>query len=182
MKLSNGQYEEIKKIVAMTYKKFNVRCVPISGYEIAVKMGIKILPYSAYPLKTQALMLLKSEDGFSIKRKGQWYLFYNDNDGKSYGRINNTIMHEVGHIVLDHTEESELAEAEANFFAKYALAPPVLIHNSGLREPGEIADFFDISYQAATYALSFYRKWLQYGGRYYKDYEIMICDLFGIAV
>jgi len=91
-------------------------------------------------------------------------------------------MHEVGHIVLDHTEESELAEAEANFFAKYALAPPVLIHNSGLREPGEIADFFDISYQAATYALSFYRKWLQYGGQYYKDYEIMICDLFGIAV
>ena len=27
-------------------------------------------------------------------------------------------MHECGHIVLDHTEDSELAEAEAKFFAK----------------------------------------------------------------
>ena len=43
-------------------------------------------------------------------------------------RIRFTIMHEIGHIVLDHTEHSDLAESEANFFAKYALAPPPLVH------------------------------------------------------
>ena len=47
---------------------------------------------------------------------------------KGYGRINNTIMHEIGHIVLDHSEDSELAEKEVKFFAKYALVPPVLVH------------------------------------------------------
>lgn len=51
----------------------------------------------------------KSEDGFSVEKNiGEWYIYYNDK--KDYGRINNTIMHEIGHIVLDHSEDSELAE------------------------------------------------------------------------
>lgn len=44
-------------------------------------------------------------------------------------------MHEIGHIVLDHSEGSELAEVEARFFAKYALAPPPLIHKLRLQNP-----------------------------------------------
>ena len=91
-------------------------------------------------------------------------------------------MHENGHIVLDHTEDSELAEAEAKFFAKFALAPPVLIHKLNLKTAYGIASRFKISYEAAEYALLFYKKWLQYGGKYYTRYEIKLCDLFGIAV
>ena len=29
-----------------------------------------------------------------------------------YGRINNTIMHEIGHIVLDHSEKSSACKGE----------------------------------------------------------------------
>ena len=66
-------------------------------------------------------------------------------------------MHEIGHIVLDHSEDSELAEKEVKFFAKYALAPPVLIHKLKLDNPESIAQTFEISYEAACYAYSYYQ-------------------------
>lgn len=103
------------------------------------------------------------------------------NDKKGYGRINNTIMHEIGHIVLDHTEDSELAEKEVKFFAKFALAPPVLIHKLKPESPEEIADIFEISYEAASNALSYYHKWLRYDDSEYTDYEEKILYLFSQA-
>lgn len=121
----------------------------------------------------QRLLLKKSEDGFSVQlQNGEWQIYYND--AKSYGRTNNTLMHEIGHIVLDHSEDSELAEAEVKFFAKYALAPPVLIHKLRLTNPAEIADSFQISYEAAEYAYNYYQKWLIYGDVDLTDYETVM--------
>lgn len=84
--------------------------------------------------------------------------------------------------MLDHTEESELAEAEAKFFAKYALAPPVLIHKLELKDAYEVYEHFDISLEAAGYAFSYYRKWLTYGNKNYTNYEIRLLQLFKEAV
>lgn len=109
IKISNQRYEEIKRIVVRMFVKYGVSCVPINGFEIAHKMGVKVIPYSAIAASKRWLLLKKSEDGFFVERtNGQWYIFYNDE--KDYGRVNHTIMHEIGHIVLDHTEDSELAE------------------------------------------------------------------------
>jgi Zn-dependent peptidase ImmA (M78 family) len=91
-------------------------------------------------------------------------------------------MHEIGHIVLKHSQDSELAEKEVKFFAKYALAPPVLIHKFELKDPYSIAETFDISFEAAHYALTYYNKWLAYGGRNYTSYELKILNLFKEAV
>ena len=179
--LSNERYEEIKNIVADTFESFDIHCTPISGFELASQMGVTVIPYSVYSQKgVQELMLKRSKDGFSIMRNDKWYMYYNDK--KKYDRINNTIMHENAHIILDHTEDSELAEKEANFFAKFALAPPVLIHKLDLKNVEDVAERFEISYEAAVYAWDYYEKWLRYGGDYYKNYEIKLCNLFGIAV
>ncbi len=75
LKLTDSRYEEIKEIVAETFEKHDIHCVPISGFELASKMGIKIIPYSAYPLVVQEKMMAESEDGFSVMRNGQWYIF-----------------------------------------------------------------------------------------------------------
>jgi len=179
VRLSDSRYEEIKRVVVKMFADYGVSCVPISGFEIAKKMGVKVIPYSAYPERVQQLMCKKSLDGFSAeKEEGEWYIFYNDDDEHDYGRINNTIMHEIGHIVLDHSEDSELAEKEVRFFAKYALAPPALIHKLKLDNAQDIADIFEISYEAAGYALNYYNKWLNYGGIHYKDYELRMLRLF----
>lgn len=180
IRLSNDRYEEIKILVVDMFTEHDISCVPISGFEIAQKMGIRVIPYSAFNTEKRKLLLKKSEDGFSVeKTANEWYIFYNDE--KDYGRINHTMLHEIGHIVLDHTEESDLAEAEVKFFAKYALAPPVLVHKFDIRNPMQLANVFEISYEAACYAYSYYKKWLQYGNFEYTEYEERILRLFAQA-
>lgn len=180
IRLTNERYEEIKETVVQMFVEYNVSCVPISAFEIASKMGMVVVPYSAYNEKTQELMLKQSEDGFLVeKNNGEFYIFYNDK--KDYGRVNNTIMHEIGHAVLKHSQDSELAESEVKFFAKYALAPPVLIHKLKINDAETIADVFEISYEAAGYALGYYHKWLKYGGYKYTNYELKTIEIFKLA-
>ena len=163
------------------FEEHGVSCVPINGFEIAQKMGVKVIPYSAFVPRKRCLLIRESEDGFSIERtNGQWYLYYNDE--KDYGRVNHTIMHEIGHIVLDHSEDSELAEKEVKFFAKYALAPPALIHKLKLNDAESIAQIFEISYEAAGYAYDeYYRKWLRRYCGNYTEYEQRLLWLFDQA-
>lgn len=179
-RLSDKRCEKIKEIVVSTFEELNIRCIPISAFEMATKLDAVVVPYSSKSEDTRQLMMEESEDGFSVKKDGVWYIFYNDSKG--YGRFNNTLTHECGHIVLDHTEESELAEAEAKFFAKYALAPPVLIHKLELKNAHEVYEHFDISLEAASYTFSYYRKWLTYGNKNYTNYELRLLRLFKEAV
>lgn len=178
--LSHERYEEIKRIVVDLFVRYNVTCVPVNGFEMATKMGIKVTPSSSIHESKRWLLLKKSEDGFCIEREnGEWFIYYNDQ--KDQRRINNTIFHEIGHIVLDHIEDSELAEKEVKFFAKYALVPPVLVHRLKLDHPTDIADIFEVSFEAARYAYYYYQKWLKYGSPDYTDYEITLLDLFQSA-
>lgn len=179
-RLPDQRCEEIKDIVVQIFEKYDIKSIPISGFEIATKIGVVVIPYSSKSLKKQKYMLEISEDGFSTKYNEAWYIFYNDK--KEYRRTNNTITHECAHIILDHTQESELAEAEAKFFAKYAIAPPVLIHKLKLKNEIEVYKYFDISIQAAAYAFSYYQKWLAYGSKYYTNYELRLLQLFSSAV
>ena len=181
IKLSDKRYEEIKTIVANTFEKYDIRCVPISGFEIARKMRITCYPYSSIPKNKRHLLLKKSKDGFSLQTSDEkWRIYYNDEHG--YGRINNTIMHEIGHIILDHSEDSELAEKEVKFFAKYALAPPILISRLNLKSPSKIASIFNISYEAAIYAYSYYKKWKKCNILPLRSYERKILYLFKSAL
>lgn len=179
-RLSDNRCEEIKQIVVDTFVQLNIRCIPVSGFEMAKKIGAKITPYSSKPADTRAFMMGRSEDGFSAKYEHEWYVFYNDE--QNYGRVNHTLLHECGHIVLNHSEESELAEAEANFFAKYAIAPPALIHELKLKSAFEIFDRFDISCEASEYAFNYYCKWLMHRKGHYTDYELRLLPLFKEAV
>ena len=176
-RLSDERYEEIKEVVVDMFERYEVSCVPISGFEIAAKMRIKVVAYSAYDKTTQSLLRKKSKDGFFVETiDSEFFIFYNDTMG--YGRINHTIMHEIAHIILGHTQDSDLADAEVSFFAKYALAPPVLIYKLKLLSPYEIADVFGISLEAAYYAYSYYKKWITYGDKYFTPYEKRTLKLF----
>ena len=77
LRLSDERLEEIKQSVVKMYEKFDINCVPISAFEIATKMGVSVIPYSAYNERTQKLMLKKSEDGFVVeKTDGSFFIFY----------------------------------------------------------------------------------------------------------
>jgi len=173
MKLTNKSYEQIKETVTNLLVQYKISCVPISGFEIASKMKIDVRPYSQ---KNNNIFLKTSEDGFTTFIEERAVIYYNPE--QIYQRINNTIAHEIGHIVLGHKQPSELAEAEANFFAKYLLAPPALIHKLQLHSAGDIEKIFEISHQAAGFAWGYYNTWLANSGKFYKPYEIKLIDLF----
>ncbi len=175
--LSYARYEEIKQIVVDLFVKYDISSIPINGFELATKMGVKVIPYAAKSESERRLFLKESEDGFVVERNiGEWYIYYNDQ--KEYGRINNTIMHEIGHIALDHSEDSELAEKEVKFFAKYALVPPVLVYKFQLDNPVDIANAFAVSIEAAGYAYAYYQKWLKKGPSKYTEYELALLNMF----
>lgn len=183
MRLSDETYEEIKQAVADMFVDYDIKGVPLNSFEVAIKIGMRVIPYSALDSVARLMAISYSEDGYSLEtNKGEWIIYYNDED-KDYSRINQTIMHEVGHFILGHIDEGEVEEAEAKFFAKYALASPPLIHNMKIEQTAEnIMDTFDIGYSAACYALQYYRKWMRYGKRYYVSYEIQILEQLEIEV
>lgn len=157
-KLADEEYEFIKGEIIHIFEKYNIKCIPVSGFEIASKMKIALIPYSGLSKRKLNKSLEVSKDGFFIEKDGKEHIFYNDID-RCYERQNWTILHEIGHIVLDHTGHSYQEEDEANFFAKYAIAPPVLVHKIGAKCPQDIYEVFDISFEAAVYAYEYYCSW-----------------------
>lgn len=179
-KLSDEKYEEIKPKVVELFRNYKISCIPVSGFEIATKMGIKIVLYSSLDEEKIKAARKFSSDGFSLFVDGIWTIYLNDID-TGYKRQKNTLLHEIGHIVLDHTEDSELADKEANFFAKYALVPPILVYKLKLKTADEIERIFEVSHEAAGYAWDYYIKWYMYSG-FIKSYEIELAGLFGFSL
>ena len=183
MRLSDETYEEIKQAVADMFVDYDIKEVPLCSFEVAIKIGLTVIPYSALDSAKWIEAIEYSEDGYSLEtNESEWIIYYNDED-KDYSRINQTIMHEIGHYILGHIEEGEIKEAEAKFFAKYALASPPLIHNMKKEKTTEnVMEAFDIGYMAACYALQYYRKRMKYGEREYVSYEIQILEQLEIEV
>lgn len=181
MRLDDEDYEMIKHVVVDTFEEYGITTVPISAFETAIKMGLRVIPYSALNMRRRKAALQYSSDGFSVElNTGEWIIYYND-ECSTYGRINQTIMHEVGHFALGHCKEGEKEEAEANFFAKYALAPPPLVHN--MDKPicvDNVMSTFAISHEAAKNACKYYNNWVKYGDKDYTDYEEKMIHLFAV--
>ena len=57
--LSHRRYEEIKRIIVDLFVKYDVTCVPVNGFELATKTGIKIIPHSAIPFTKRCLLFKK---------------------------------------------------------------------------------------------------------------------------
>ena len=162
MKLSDCQYEEIKNEVIDLFMRCDINSIPISVYNLAVKLGILLIPFSSLSESKLAIAKEISSDGFYIEPgNGKEYIFYNDQINSDRSKM--TILHEIGHCILGHTDEMnpEEAEAEARFFFLFAAAPPPLIHLIKPSTPEDIENAFAISREAAVYAFNYYKKWLR---------------------
>ena len=181
MRLTGNRYDEIENEVIKMYSRITITGFPLDCFDICDQLGILYIPYSSLSQKKKEALGIGSQDGLHAlweMSKGEFVftIYYNDNLPSR--RIRFTIMHELGHIFLDHTEHSDLAESEANYFAKYALAPPPLVHTLQIQDYVELADTFDISYECAFYCMKKYNSWLRYSSEYYQDNEITLISLF----
>ena len=181
-RLSDDRYEFIKEEVVHMFEYYGVTGIPINGFELAYKLGIRLVPYSVLPMEKQEAAMIISEDGFFLETTTEERIYFNDEKAdENFARMNMTILHEIAHDVLGHTGKEELAdveESEAGFFAKYAAAPPPLVHRLPVITCYIIQNVFCLSESAAYYAYNYYQKWLRYGTSYYLPYEEKLIQLF----
>ncbi len=172
MQLPSRRYEEIKRTVVNVLQITGFSRYPLDCFALCKASGIRIHQYSESPKDIESFLHL-SEDAFCcMKQEGNstiWEIWYNEHCAPK--RIRFSIMHELGHICLDHSNHSNLAEIEANFFATYILAPLPLINKIGLKSANEVSSNFSISEECAGYVMTSYDNWINYGGFDYKDYE-----------
>ncbi len=158
MEISCQRYEEIKEVVAQTFRLAGVDKLPICPFMIAHALEFKQLAYSSLSSEKQEACLELSAEGFILNET----IYYNDLAYDKRARF--TLMHEIGHIMLNHRTESRMAEKEANFFARYALAPPILILANDQdfeMDKLKIRELFDVSPEVSEYVYESYQKWIE---------------------
>lgn len=138
--LSNERYEELKKLVVEMFEEAEVNSLPIDCFYIAKKLHYVLRPYSQLDIEAYLDAMDISVEGYSQVEENpvtgmyEYVIYYNDmNFDINHQRF--TIFHEIAHCYLGHHDEEQntwneqIEEAEANFFAKYAMAPPPLINH-----------------------------------------------------
>ena len=181
--LSNERYEELKKLVVEMFEETGVNCLPIDCFYIAEKLHYVLRPYSKLSVDEFLDAFDISVEGYSKvemnPETGMWQyvIYYNDmHFDLNHQRF--SVFHEIAHCYLGHHDEKEseetdnIEEAEANFFAKYAMAPPPLINHYRERVcPALIQERFQTSYEEAGYEYEYYQKWMEFGPREYTPVE-----------
>ena len=108
VKLPKTLYDLIEFKVVELFEQLNIDKFPIDPFQIANSLNIKLIPYSQLSEKAQQYYHSLEVVGFNCILDGVRVICYNDNDIIERQRF--TIMHEIGHIVMKHKQDSELAE------------------------------------------------------------------------
>ena len=106
----------IRKII---HDLCNEHCIKTDSLEDCLntldELEIRCIPYSS--LSGEKLELCKkcTDYGFTFRRR----VYYNDN--MPFEEIRFTLMHELGHIIMEHRNQLEKNEEEADYFASCIL-------------------------------------------------------------
>lgn len=134
-------------------------------WQLYLDLGINQLPININPicrmLNIQVKMCNMNGSGYTATlRKNEHVIFINKNESK--GRQRFTCAHELGHILLKHTnaigklyrdpqKEDNLDERDANVFASRLLAPAIILRDINATNAPQIAKICKISIQAAEF-------------------------------
>lgn len=163
------------------FQHAGIRSIPVDAWSIARRMGIKLVPFSSLTEEQLSAAQSICSGGLKLRFSNQHghetrCILYDDRN--PIGRQRFSILHEIGHIALGHKQDSMLADAEADFFAKYAIAPPMLVHLIKPSDYIDIAQAFGLSDECAYNSMSYYNKWLNIPG--YSEYEYRLIEMFTV--
>lgn len=149
-------YEYIRSKTLEVYIKCKVKSFPLNCISLMKHYKLKCKKYSDLSQAKQAHCYLVSDDAFTLNDT----VFYNDTTNSS--RIMFTLMHELGHKVLAHTDYlDKQSEFEANVFASNIIAPRIAIHYS-CKNYHDVMNIFGLSEEAANIAFDDYKRWRRY--------------------
>ena len=171
---SAPRYNLARKKAYKLIKDLNIHTFPIKISDIFSLFQISLRTYEFHSRKIghsieEIIEATGAKDGFTIysPRKNTYKTIYNE-DVYAPKRINWTLAHELGHILLRHLvdfnltkicrngmddPEYQILETEANTFASELLCSPALINILPVSDINikDISHLFDISYEASIY-------------------------------
>jgi len=150
---------------------------PLNARLLASRMGLSVCSYGSLVQEQYDAARELSDDGFYLEDVGTKPRIYVD-ETKRPVRQTWTLLHEIGHVKLDHVSSLGLSredkEKEANFFAKYIAAPPPLFLLLPSITQENVRRAFRISRQFSEYAIAYFGKWRDQFHGIYKNYEISL--------
>mgnify|MGYP002552889255 FL=1 len=135
---------------------------PLDTFSLVQSYGIKVVSYSklsSHPdTSFQEIVNSFSSYGFLSrdKKTNRAIIYYNDTNAKEI--INFTLLHELGHYLMNHEKECKENENLANCFARNLIAPASICFKLGLVDPYKLSDYFHISLSAANVRLDFLQR------------------------
>lgn len=125
-------------------------CTLLTFEEAAAQFG---MPMSKFRCLTG------SADAFTANQGGHYLVLYDDN--KSYSRINFSLAHELGHILLGHFDgpTPHRIEREADRFAITLICPLPVVYVKQLRSQMDVYNIFKVSTESSNYRWFAFYAW-----------------------
>lgn len=165
--ITQKEYEDVLHVVLSIYRDCNITTLPIDVIGILKHYGFRVYSYSTLREQNEEVFELccsYTNDSF------RWKDIIGYNEKAHNRRINFSLMHELGHVILK-TKSEVLCDS----FASHIIAPRILIHKFGCRNAEQIHDLFGLSYAAANRVLTDYRKWFHHS--YYASFQPSMPEL-----
>lgn len=126
---------------------------PLDIFNLKTNYNIKILSFTDLANSNscsynEIVLLADESDAFKFEKSGIILIAYNEKI-LNKNRIRWSIAHEYGHVILNHKNQSDQNEIEANFFAANLLLPRCI-----LKELLEKRDFIDKKYIQDKFGIS----------------------------
>lgn len=169
---NNTRHGKVMVQVNNLFIKESIKSFPINPFYIINNNKWGLVTYSELAREQgvtvkDIVTAFQSEDGYTIYDGNNYTIAYNDTI-PVVGRIRFTLMHEIGHIYLNHLIDfdetvllrSTLTEAkykvlenEANAFARNVMAPVMVVKGLNIKYLKEVMKYFEISKAAAKVRL-----------------------------
>ena len=176
---ASKDYEALDRLAIEIYCDYGFNTFPLDLRVVCHRLGVMLVPYSAFPSSARALLRKRSRYGFLMPRslESPATIFYNDDreELRSEGCIRQTIIHEIKHYVCDDKddEDDDLAEHFGKYFA--APIPHLIVRN--INSPNEIVSRFGVSMTVASNIASQVRNRRAKYGDHIFDYEKPLIEL-----
>ena len=148
---------EIEKAVVELIEDYGFLNYPTSIGTILETLGASLIPYSVlYEHEKRLADLASSDRAFSVISHDyvRTQVVCDDTRGAHFYRARFSGGHELGHIWLEHGEDTPNQEAEANYFSGYLLAPHPLIVQMENPSVSEVRECFGVSRDCASRAIT----------------------------
>ena len=158
---TNAAYIELQRYTG-SYPAIDVWQIIKSDEHIRVKSFTEAAFRLGCTHNEFAYEIASSESGYTVidSNTGNSIIYYNNL--KCEETIRFVLSHELGHIRLGHKEDNDIANKEANCFARNLLCPVPVVQEAKILTAEEYVETFYISHPMAEVAVQYYKSDLYY--------------------